>query len=383
MDILIKSTIQKFASTHSQVNLDNVAALLEMKPDILIFKLEHMIFTGFIQGKIDKKNHIFFSSSSTPSVEDPLSTHTLPEPFNQYSTGQTEFIKASTSETSQEDYIKLDINLGYLGSHVRLLLKITNKSDFPINEIEIKLEFTKKIEIFRTIPKLEFVKHDAGIVARVDSIPEKQHYEIKFYLNPEELGSGKIVGQVKFVNFKDFVRLIKIEELSYNLTVPKILPKEIPHEIIEEYNNAVHMKKDIRSYGLPDKLNPLTAFNHITQIISSKNFKLLTKIVEDNRKIAWFFGVTEVGDIEILVVGQVIQNKIEFYASSINEQILSALLTSFSMDLKRRILISSVVRSEKEIYELFCVECGGTLPYFPKPGEFVECKYCQTKNLVR
>ena len=120
-----------------------------------------------------------------------------------------------------------------------------------------------------------------------------------------------------------------------------------------------------------------------SEIIRSKNFQSLTKIVEDNRKIGWFFGATEDDKYEILVVGQVLQNKIEFYASSTNEQILSALLTSFSIDLKRRILISSVVRSEKEIYDLFCVECGGTLPYFPKHGEFVECKYCQTKNLVR
>ena len=206
---------------------------------------------------------------------------------------------------------------------------------------------------------------------------------MKFYLNPEALGKGKISGQIKYVNYKDFVRLLMIEALEYNLTVPRIIPKEIPNELIEEYNSASHRKRDIRSYGLPDKLNPLTAFNHIIQIIRSKNFMLLTKVAEENRKIAWFFGTTEDSQIEILVVGQVIENKIEFYASSTNEQILSALLTSFSMDLKRRILISSVVRSEKEIYDLFCVECGGTLPYFPKPGEFVDCKYCNTKNLVR
>ena len=51
--------------------------------------------------------------------------------------------------------------------------------------------------------------------------------------------------------------------------------------------------------------------------------------------------------------------------------------------MKRRILISGVVRTEKEIYDLFCDECGGTLPYFPQPGELIDCKYCGKKNLVR
>lgn len=383
MDMLIKSTILKFASASPHVSIDHVATLLEMKPEILIFKLERMIFTGHIQGKIDKKERIFIGvgASQVPSSQAP--SPVLSEPTSQYSEGQTEFVKAKTSETSQEDFIKLNLHLGYLGSHVRLVLKIINKSDFMINEVEVKLEFTKKIEVFRTTPKIEFIKHESGIVARIPAIPSKQNFEVKLYLNPEELGIGRISGQVKYVNYKDYVRLLMIEEMEYNLTVPKILPKEIPQDQIETFNTASNIKKDIRSYGLPDKLNPLTAFNHIIQIIRSKNFMLLTKIAEENRKIAWFFGITEDSGYEILVVGQVLHSKIEFYASSTNEQILSALLTSFSTDLKRRILISSVVRSEKEIYDMFCAECGGILPYFPKTGEFVECIYCNTKNLIR
>ena len=132
MDMLIKSTIQKFASTSPQVNLDNVAALLEMKPEILIFKLERMIFTGLMQGKIDKKTHVFICAGTPQASVSQPSPQVIPEPTHQHSKGQTEFIKVKTSETSQEDYIKLDVNLGYLGSHVRMVLKITNKSDFPI-----------------------------------------------------------------------------------------------------------------------------------------------------------------------------------------------------------------------------------------------------------
>jgi len=383
MDMLIKSTIQKFASVDPQVDLDKIAALLEMKLEILLFTLERMIFTGFIQGRIDKKAHMFITGGNISPSSSSTQTQNLPEPIQQYSDGQTTFIKAKTSETSQEDFIKLDVNLGYLGSHIRFMIRITNKSDFPINEIEVILEFSPKMEIFRTTPKLDLTKSDSRIVARIPSLPQKQNFEGKFYLNPEILGRGKISGKLKFLNYKGYVRLLLIDELEYNLTVPKILPKEIPQELIEQFNTASHMRKDIRSYGLPDKLNPITAFNHIVQIIRSKNFHLLTKITEEEKKIAWFFGVTEDAQFEILVVGQVINSKIEFYASSTNEQILSALLTSFSTDLKRRILISNVVGSEKEIYDLFCTECGGTLPYFPKPGEFVECKYCKTQNLVR
>lgn len=292
MDSLIKSTILKFTATTPQVSLEKIAALLDMKLEILIFTLERMIYTGYIQGTIDNANQMFISTTvqSSHQTEPPRS---LPGPTNQYNNGQTEFIKVKTSEVSQEDFIKMEIQLGYLGSHVRFTVKITNKSDFPITEIELTLEFSKPLEVFRVSPKLEYVKHGKGIVALFPLIQEKRSFESTFYLNPDTLGKGKIGGQLKFVNYKDYVRLFKIEDLEYNLTIPEIQPMQIPTELIEQFNESDQMKRDIRSYGLPEKLLPTTAFNHITQIIRSKNFQLLTKVDEEDRKIAWFFGVTE------------------------------------------------------------------------------------------
>jgi ribosomal protein S27E len=80
-----------------------------------------------------------------------------------------------------------------------------------------------------------------------------------------------------------------------------------------------------------------------------------------------------------MVVGQIVNNKIEFYASSYNEQVISALLTAFSIDLKKRIVNSRTVMDESEIYDVYCENCGGVLPVFPKPGEIVKCKWCQLK----
>jgi hypothetical protein len=296
---------------------------------------------------------------------------------------EAEVIKSETKETSQEDLVKFIVNVAYVGSNIRIGFKIMNNSDFGISDVYIKLIHSDQLSLFRIKPKFDFDKISSGISIKLPKIREKSQLALNVYFKADTLGIGEIKGQFQYVNYQDFVRFIRIENLFYNLNPPKIVPKEIPTFEIEEYTKKEGIKRDIRSYGLPDNLNPNVAFNHISQIIKNYNFKLITKNEQPDQSIIWYFGETEDQEFSVLVVGQIINNKIEFYASSKNEQIISALLTAFSIDLKKRIINSHVVSSEEEIYDLYCDSCGGVLPYFPKPGEKVICKWCNNEVTVR
>ncbi|MCP4761722.1 MAG: hypothetical protein GY870_08070 [archaeon] len=386
MDLIIKTTINKFTTAGLEVDLSKISALLELPVGTLLIKISKMISDGFLKGSIDKENSLFIPSG-IPEVTLAMPQSDVESITPIQSSGkfvkQAEFVKSETKETSQEDFIKLIANISYVGSHVRVGIKAINNSDYPISEVTVKLIFSENLELFRLKPKYDFTPISSGISIKLPKLKEKGNTTVYIYYKPISLGDGEITGQFQYVNNKDFVRFIRIENLTYDLNPPKMIVKEIPTFEVEKFIQQENIKRDIRSYGLPDKLIPLGAFNHLIQIVKSFNFKLITKIELPDQNIAWFFGETEDKKTDVMIVAQIIANKIEFYASSFNEQVISALLTAFSIDLKKRIVNSRVVENEDEIYDLYCENCAGILPYFPKPGEKVICKWCNTENLVR
>lgn len=397
MDLIIRQTIYKLLDSRNknELDLNEVAILFDTQIEILIMKIEKMIKFGEMSGQIDKQSAKYIRDSLSSQTQKSASyqsngaTSSLSQ-SNQQSNSlglkQIDFIKTETRETNEEDLVKLTVNLGYVGSHIRIGLKIVNNSPDPITDLSVKLLFAPTITFFKVKPGYNYEKFEGGLTLKLPNVKDKNSISLNLYFRPETLGIGELKGQFQYVNSQDFVRFIKIEDLSYNLTPPKIRPKDITPEEIESFTAQPNVKRDIRSYGLPDKLNPNVAFNYINQIASNYNFKLITKVDEEENKSAWFFGETdEPGVIEdpVMVVGQIVNNKIEFYASSYNEQVISALLTAFSIDLKKRIVNSRTVMDESEIYDVYCENCGGVLPVFPKPSEIVKCKWCQFENLIR
>ncbi|MBD3353474.1 MAG: hypothetical protein GF364_18470 [Candidatus Lokiarchaeota archaeon] len=298
-----------------------------------------------------------------------------------------DFIKSETKETSQEDLIRLVVNLGYIGSHIRVGVNIINKSSHPITEVSAKLIYSNKMTVFKMTPAYEYEPLEQGLSINFPNVKAQSTLKLNIYLHAESLGLGKIKGQFQYVNNEDFVKFIPIDNLVYNLVPPTIIPQDIDPNEIESFTKQDGIKKDVRSYGLPDAMDPLIAFKYIKEIVgASHKFKFITEIVNNKQQIAWLFGKTNLGideEYKVMVVCQVLNNKIEFYASSNNEQILSSLLTAFSIELKDRIISSHAVSSESEIYDLYCYNCCGVLPYFPKKGEKVVCKWCGIENMVR
>lgn len=379
-----------------KIDLREISSLLNIEINIVIIKIERMIMQSVLPGALDKIKGIYYhnlflapdhaiTSEANKENYDSLPTPQKQEEF--YASKQSEFIKAESRETSQEDLIKVVVKLGYVGSYVKAGVKILNNSDNLITGVMIKLIYSGELELFQIKPQLEHNLLTTGLTVKIPQINGGDVGYANVYFKSESLGIGKINGQVQYITHDDYARFISIEPMYYNLNPPKIKPIKISKQKIEMFTKQEGIKKDIRSYGLPDKMQALTAFNHIKKILGNKyNLQRITEIASDNQFITWFFGQTDEGYDEeelILVVGQIINKKIEFYASSFNEQLISALLTAFSIDLKKRLVNSGAVLDEDDVYDLYCTSCGGVLPKFPDPGEAIECKWCNTLNYVR
>ena len=122
-------------------------------------------------------------------------------------------------------------------------------------------------------------------------------------------------------------------------------------------------------------------FNFIDQTIKLHKFQLIAK--DNEKKISWYFGTDLASGQDILVIGQIVSNKVEFLAASQNHQIIISLLSTLSENFKNRAAsVGGVIRSKKDIYDLECRYCGAVLSYFPKQGESIECETCKKEQIL-
>ena len=107
-----------------------------------------------------------------------------------------------------------------------------------------------------------------------------------------------------------------------------------------------------------------------------------------NRRL-WYYGkvwnkneVETSNEFEVLVIGQIESNKIEFLITSKNPEFLVSLATIISTDLERRILSTGIIKSKDQIHDLECKNCGLALSSFPAKGESIECENCNYDQIV-
>jgi len=295
----------------------------------------------------------------------------------------------SFESTDQENLIKLISEFAPAGRSYRYSIMLINQSKDPITEIKIRIKFPDVLELIRNSPGLVIggVKAlDKGIEQinlEFEELAEDSKRQLNFYFTPKALNQkGKISTNITFVNNKDFVRVLNSEPTKIEIGKLSIMPKIIPGFHIQKFLQNSEIKKSLLSLGIgvEEHLNLLTYFHHIERILQHFNFHLIAK--DEEKKIAWFFGTDIELNEDILVIGQIVINKIEFLAASKNHQILISLLSALNSDYRKRILSTGVVQTSDHIYNLDCKNCGGALPYFPIQGEEITCKHCQTVQLI-
>ena len=294
----------------------------------------------------------------------------------------------SFEQIDQEDKIKLLTDFRPYGSHYVLSLQLLNESLAPITTVRIKISFPLFLIITRNYPHTLYITsfEEEGL-SRVniefDELNERSSKQINLHFAPLSLDhEGEIRTIFTYVNNKDYVRVINSNPISITLDILTINPKIIPSSYIREFSQIPGMKRAIRSLGVGRSYNnpPELYFNILEQVFLRNHLQLITK--DADKKILWFFGSDLESRDDILIIGQLVSDKVEIIVSSKNHQILISFLTLLSNEFKEQVVINELVTTLDQIYDLECKYCGAILPFFPKKGEEIACSKCNYEQLV-
>ena len=205
-----------------------------------------------------------------------------------------------------------------------------------------------------------------------DEINEISSKQINLHITPLTLGNeGEIRTIVTYVNNKDFVRVIDSDPVVIMLDKITINPKIIPSSYIREFSQIPGMKRAIKSLGVGilGKGEPDLYYNILEQIFLRNSLQLIAK--DPDKRILWYFGADLESRDDVLVIGQIVSDKVEIIATSKNHN-----------EFKDQILLREFVSSQDQIYDLECKYCGAILPFFPKKGEEIVCKKCNYEQIV-
>ena len=295
-----------------------------------------------------------------------------------------------TFETiDQEDKVKLLCEFKPYGGHYVLSIQLLNESLAPISEVKIKIRFPTFFTLTRSYPPTIYIPEsfEEGGLSKIniefDELNERSSKQINLHFTPLSLGNeGEIRTIVTYVNNKDFVRVIDSDPVVIMLDKITINPKIIPSSYIREFSQIPGMKRAIKSLGVGilGKGEPDLYYNILEQIFLRNSLQLIAK--DPDKRIIWYFGADLESRDDVLVIGQIVSDKVEIIAISKNHHILILFLTSFSNKFKEHILLREFVSSQDQIYDLECKYCGAILPFFPKKGEEIVCKKCNYEQMV-
>jgi hypothetical protein len=297
--------------------------------------------------------------------------------------------KITFEKIDQEDKIKLINDFRPYGGHYVLSIELLNESLAPISEVKVKISFPPFFSITRSYPPTLYIPESykeeglSKVNIEFDELNERSSKKLNLHFTPLSLGNeGGIRTIVTYVNNKDYVRVIDSDPVSIHLDNITINPKIIPSSYIREFSQIPGMKRAIISLGVGILSNVDTRFyfNILEQVFLRNSLQLIAK--DADNKILWFFGSDLESRDDVLVVGQVVSDKIEIIATSKNHQVLISFLTLFSKEFKEQILIRELVTSLDQIYDLECKYCGAILSSFPKKGEEITCSKCNYEQIV-
>jgi len=302
-------------------------------------------------------------------------------------------LSEKTEHIDQEYEIKLINDLEPFGDKFRYSVFIRNESLSPINKVKIMVKYPGFLNLSRSSPptvvintpegEAEGKKQQKELTLQFDQISATNTRQVNFYFIPlKSKERGTIKTFTRFLNADDYVRVLNSDPIEVKTIPVSIEPKIVPTSYIPEFLKIAGLKKAIKSVGVESKkdFNPDFYFDQIEVIIRMNNFQKIAK--DDERRICWYFGKHVDTIDEVLIIGQVNQNKVEWIASSKNAYVLVSLLTYFSDELKTRLLRMGIIDTEKNMYNLSCANCGHILPRFPKKGEIIECSNCKLKQTV-
>ena len=291
-------------------------------------------------------------------------------------------------DVDQENKIKISSEITPYGACYRYSLLLINESSAPVTEFRVRLKLPNLFDLTRHYPPsliLASSKIETGetqINFELSELNGESKQQINFYTSPTTIETkGEITAAASYINNKGFIRAINVKPKIIQNKSIKFEEKTIPSEDIGIFLRRNDINKAMISLGVGVKKKPNLAlfFNHITQLIKLHNFKLIAK--DEKNRIAWYFAQELESNEDILVIGQIVANKVEFLAATVNPTVLTTLMINLSIDFKKSITSTGYVAID-QIYNLECKFCGNILPSLPKKGDSIICQKCNNEQVI-
>ncbi|MFW9772269.1 MAG: hypothetical protein ACFFBY_12360 [Promethearchaeota archaeon] len=310
--------------------------------------------------------------------------------FKKLKSQSAQLQKFETSEyEDQENKIKLTHKLEPFGANFLYSLLISNQSLAPITEVKIRIRFPDFLTLCRSNPPKIIIDSDLleenekQLRIEFETISAISQKQINSFFTPLSLEEkGEIRSYVTFVNNADFVRALDSDPVDIKFDPISFEPKILPSYEVKNFLQVADIKRGMKSIGIgrEQHIDVDYLFYQVEHTILDQNFQLIAK--DENNKIAWYFATELVSGNDVLVIGQISSNKIEWLAASKNPNILITVLTNCINQFSNQLIIDHVIDTLDKIFSLECEYCGNVLSYFPKKGESIECTICKYEKII-
>jgi hypothetical protein len=299
--------------------------------------------------------------------------------------------KYAVEKHNKEENISIINKLTPQGVHYNYSIVINNQSPILILSLRIRVLYSKFLKYSKCFPPtirvFSPIEHEEEDVKRIDLefdiLKQNALNKIQLLFTSSTIeGKGEIKILIAYQKGNGEIRVIKSDPIEIQIEKPDITPKIIPSSNIRNFSQQRDVKRNIVSlgFGTYKKGTFDKYFDLLEQLFLSYNFQLIVK--EKARGTLWFFGTENQSGYDILILGKVTPNSMEFMAFSENPITLVSVLSFITKNLKQELIARKLVKSEKLIFDLNCINCGTFLPFFPKKGETIECEKCNCKQIV-
>ncbi len=391
--INVFQAISNFSKIFNRIDLGKLAQKFEQPIESIISLTEDWVSSGLIFGQIIGRDLVV----SKINVDE--------QRFRQLLLGQTSDYQYPTPESNnsavpeaapsqpqepvvfgesgdrtqevQEKFISADVDLSYLAGFCRLKFTIGNASSSKISDVIVKVSYPKSLRLVQVKPTQYLKRQDGQAIVTLPIILPKSGAPIVFYFKPNQLEKFVLKGALQFTNSRDFVRMIALDTLQFDIPIIQIEGgNAVTSEYIEQFVRTCETR-GIRSYSLPNSIPPQAAYMHVKQILKSYNFQFVSESENDQMLASWYFGKEFGTGKEYVAAGQVYNKKIELFISGSDEKAIIGLLTDFGQKLRSRMIASRIINTPEELSDLMCPHCGGTLESLPAIGEKITCIWCK------
>ena len=322
------------------------------------------------------------SSIKTSDTKVVTSYDTETESFSQdMIVSSPEEIEISRSkETSQKDFISVEMRIGISTYKLCIRIYIRNSSQDMITDSKLKFNFGDFLKYDGLNPKYDVKLEESSMWVDIGTINAAQGKIFELFFNQSQKKHIKFDGLMQYKSEDGFARVLRLYPIDIDTILPEFIPQEVSSNYIKSFMKNKEFFKRIQGFGIPGFEDLEKVQSLMENQIEKYNFIQISRINKENTYMSFYFAKTEVKSgetCEIIVVPQIKKRVLAFYCCSPYEHIVVNVLRQLSFDFQNLLREENLLEKDQNLINLNCVKCGNVLDIFPPKNEFIACRYCQ------